>query len=131
MKTVPTESARAADSRRWDRFASSVALWPRSGLHGDRFRGTATGRHVCLLAGASPVLAPPVVWQSGTAWKSRLDVAWSDGAVIDGGGAPGTHWMCPQRSIFLRVSTFCSDVYGISECTIVMGIGEKDIVLQE
>ena len=83
------------------------------------------------MAGGSPVRAPPVVWQSGTAWKSRLDVAWSDGAVIDGGGAPGTHWMCPLRSIFWRVSTFCSDVYGIYECTIVMGIGEKDIVLQE
>ena len=71
------------------------------------------------------------VWcgKAEPAWKSRLGVAWSDGAVIDGGGAPGTHWMCPQRSIFWRASTFCSDVYGISECTIVMGIGEKDIVL--
>ena len=88
------------------------------------------------MAGASPVRAPPVVWQSGTAWKSRLDVAWSDGAVIDGGGAPGTHWMCPQRSevdFLASINLFFIYVYGISECTIVMGIGigEKDIVLQE
>jgi len=128
VNTVPMESARAAVSWRWDRFASSVAFSPRSGLQGARCGRTATGRHGCLWAGASPVLAPVVVWQSGPALEGRLDVACSDGAVIDGGGAPGTHWMCSRRAIFWRASTFCSDVYGIYECTIVMGIGEKDIV---
>tara|TARA_B110000971_G_C19914264_1_gene456036 strand:+ start:68 stop:322 length:255 start_codon:yes stop_codon:yes gene_type:complete len=84
------------------------------------------------MAGASPVRAPPVVWQSGTAWKSRLDVAWSDGAVIDGGGAPRDPLDVPSEVDFLAsINLFFIYVYGISECTIVMGIGEKDIVLQE
>ena len=58
MKTVPTESARAAVSRRWDRFASSVALWPR------------------MWAGSSPI------W-SHRHWPPRV----SDGRRFSGPGA--------------------------------------------